>query len=58
VLTSYNGQAIKDLDDLQDAMAGVEQDATEDIQIVWKRGEDEMKAKIKPGRLGVMLADR
>jgi predicted esterase len=58
VLTSYNGQAIKNLDDLQDAMAGVEQDSTEDIEIVWKRGEEEMKAKVKPGRLGVMLADR
>ncbi len=57
VITSYNGQAIKDLDDLQEAIAGVEQDA-EEIEIVWKRGEEELRSKIKPGRLGVMLADR
>lgn len=58
VLVSYSGKAITNMDELQAAIAAAEADGKDSIEIIWKRGEEEMKAAVKPGRLGVHLADR
>jgi S1-C subfamily serine protease len=58
VLTSYDGKPITKLDDLQAAIAAAEAAGKESVELIWKRGEEEMKAAVKPGRLGVHLADR
>lgn len=57
VITSYNGKAVKSMDDLTAAIAAAAE--AESIEVEWLRGEEEKKkATVKPGRLGVMLADR
>ena len=58
VLVSYNGSALSCMDDLQAAIAAAEKEGKESVTLVWRRGEIEHKADVKPGKLGLMPADR
>jgi predicted esterase len=56
VITSYNGKAIANMDDLTDAIAAAAEE--EEVIVEWQRGDEKFSAKVKPGRLGIMVADR
>jgi hypothetical protein len=55
--TSHAGKTIRNLDDLRAAI-GAAGEGTESVVVEWRRGEESMKATIRPGQIGVMLADR
>jgi len=57
VLVSYDGVALAKVDDLM-AEAAKERAADAEIELVWRRGEERMSAKVAPGKLGVYLEDR
>lgn len=57
VITSYNGKAVTNMDDLLAAMNAADEGA-DGITIKWRSGETEKSAEVNAGRLGVNLADR
>ncbi len=57
VLLTYAGRKLANVDDLRAAIAAVAE-SKEEIPVTWRRGTEAMKGTLKPGRIGVMLADR
>ncbi len=57
IILTYASRKIRNVDDLRAALATVAE-SKEKIPVTWRRGTEEMKGVLEPGRIGVMLEDR
>jgi predicted esterase len=57
IILTYAGKKIGNVDDLREVLTA-SAESNEPISLTWRRGTEEMKATLEPGRIGVMLEDR